>query len=151
MPKEHIVDVGELPLTLIRSIKTVSNPVISETLGTLHGQQALYREPKTMQRVVNKAIDGKIDQETWPLIYFGYLVTRGGNIKAERLEPVRNGLNEYMRTNHEFVGRAMQEYMGDRASVLVSPTATIDDRKSSQPLASYADRMAARSKGPRPG
>ena len=151
MSKEHVVNVGELPPTLIRSIKTVASSVVSETLGTLHGRQEHYRDPKNMQRVVNDAIDGKVDQETWPLLYFAYLVSRGGNINAERLEPVRNGLNEYAAENHERVGRPMQEYMADRSRVLATPTATDDDKQSTQPLPSFAERMGARSKGPRPG
>jgi len=144
MQNEQVIDVGELPPALIRSIKSVAEPVIRETLSVLRDAPEYYREPAHMQQVIDHAVAGRIDRETWPLLYFAYLVTRGSLIAAERLEPLRNGLNQYRTDNHDPLGQLLRDYMDDRVQVLASPTAT-DDLQVREPLASYNERLQGRS------
>jgi len=144
MQKEYPVDVGDLPPALIRSIKSVAEPVIGETLSVLCGARDYYRDPVNMQRVIDHALTGHIDRETWPLLYFAYLMTRGAPIAAERLEPLRKGLNQYREDNRDPLGQLLRDYMEDRVTVLASPTATDKPLQVREPLASYNERLRRR-------
>ena len=116
--RDNVTTITDLPRFVVRSVRSMGHTVIRDATAVMAPDPPQYDDVDVRNKIIDDAAGGKVDQDTWAVLYMAYRVAEKSRMRPNNIHPLRRALLKYVEDNETLDNAALVSYMTERKEVL---------------------------------